>query len=47
VPNLRGISWVRFGNVETPRRRGYEAARRALADLLIEDPAPAPEPARA
>lgn len=47
VPNLRGISWVRFGNVETPRRRGYEAARRALADLLLAELAPAPEVARA
>jgi NTE family protein len=46
VPNLRGISWVRFGNVETPRRRGYEAARRALADLAVAEPAPTPEAAR-
>lgn len=47
VPNLRGISWVRFGNVETPRRRGYEAAQRALSALPAADPAPKPEVARA
>jgi predicted acylesterase/phospholipase RssA len=31
VPKLRGVSWIRFGGVEGPRRRGYEAARDALA----------------
>lgn len=38
VPNLRGVSWVRFGDVETPRRRGYQAARRALAGIPIAGP---------
>ncbi|MGH2463471.1 MAG: patatin-like phospholipase family protein [Candidatus Limnocylindria bacterium] len=42
VPNLRGVSWVRFGNVETPRRRGYEAARRALAGVVVARPQKAP-----
>jgi hypothetical protein len=43
VPNLRGVSWVRFGDVETPRRRGYQAAQRALAGM----PTASPEPAEA
>ena len=43
VPNLRGVSWVRFGDVETPRRRGYQAAQRALAGMS----APSPELAEA
>lgn len=47
VPNLRGISWVRFGNVETPRRRGYDAARGVLADLPVAEPVPTPEAAGA
>lgn len=38
VPNLRGLSWARFGNAETPRRRGYEAARRALAGMPAASP---------
>jgi len=41
VPNLRGVSWVRFGDVETPRRRGYQAAQRALAGMLTASPRPA------
>jgi NTE family protein len=41
VPNLRGVSWVRFGDVETPRRRGYQAAQRALAGMSIASPRPA------
>jgi predicted acylesterase/phospholipase RssA len=41
VPNLRGVSWVRFGDVETPRRRGYQAAQRALAGTPTASPAPA------
>jgi len=40
VPNLRGVSWVRFGDVETPRRRGYQAAQRALAGTSIHSPEP-------
>ena len=47
LPNLRGISWVRFGNVEMPRRRGYEAAQRVLADAQVVEPGPVPEVARA
>jgi len=43
VPNLGGVSWVRFGDVETPRRRGYQAAQRALAGM----PTASPEPAEA
>lgn len=35
VPNLRGVSWVRFSDVETPRRRGYQAAQRALAGMPL------------
>ncbi len=31
TPNLWGVSWVNFAEVETPRRRGYHAARRVLA----------------
>jgi hypothetical protein len=48
VPNLRGVSWVRFGDVETPRRRGYLAAQRALAGTPIASPEPAEvaEPAK-
>ena len=42
VPNLRGVSWVRFGDVETPRRRGYQAAQRALAGTPTASPEPAP-----
>jgi hypothetical protein len=38
VPNLRGVSWVRFGDVETPRRRGYQAAQRALAGTPTTSP---------
>jgi len=38
VPNLRGVSWVRFGDVETPRRRGYQAAQRALTWMSIAGP---------
>jgi NTE family protein len=30
-PNLFGVNWANFAQVETPRRRGYEAAQRALA----------------
>jgi NTE family protein len=30
VPNLIGVSWINFADVERPRRRGYEAARRVL-----------------
>jgi NTE family protein len=41
VPNLRGVSWVRFGDVETPRRRGYQAAQRALAGMPTARPGPA------
>jgi NTE family protein len=41
VPNLRGVSWVRFGDVETPRRRGYQATQRALAGMSIASPRPA------
>jgi NTE family protein len=41
VPNLRGVSWVRFGDVETPRRRGYQAAQRALAGTPTASPEPA------
>lgn len=41
VPNLRGVSWVRFSDVETPRRRGYQAAQRALAGTPTASPAPA------
>ncbi len=41
VPNLWGVSWMRFGSVESPRRRGYQAARRALASVrLAENPEP-------
>ena len=29
-PMLWDVNWVRFGAVETPRKRGYEAAMRAL-----------------
>lgn len=29
-PRLWGVSWINFSDVETPRRRGYEAALRAL-----------------
>jgi hypothetical protein len=49
VPNLRGVSWVRFSDVETPRRRGYQAAQRALAGMPIASPeaAEASEPAEA
>ena len=43
VPNLGGVSWVRFGDVETPRQRGYQAAQRALAGM----PTASPEPAEA
>ncbi len=39
VPDLGHLSWVRFGQVETPRRRGYEAARRALAAVAAHEPA--------
>jgi len=47
VPNLRGVSWVRFSDVETPRRRGYQAAQRALAGTptLSPEPAEATQPA--
>jgi len=47
VPNLRGVSWVRFGDVETPRRRGYQAAQRALAGMPTAraEPAEVAEPA--
>ena len=41
VPNLRGVSWVRFGDVETPRRRGYQAAQWALAGTPTASPEPA------
>jgi hypothetical protein len=41
VPNLRGVSWVRFSDVETPRRRGYQAAQRALAGMPTASPDPA------
>ncbi|MEX0629510.1 MAG: patatin-like phospholipase family protein [Chloroflexota bacterium] len=40
VPNLRGVSWARFGDVETPRRRGYQAAQRALAGMRTAGPEP-------
>jgi len=43
APNLRGVSWVRFSDVETPRRRGYEAARRALAAVAVAEPEAMPE----
>ena len=29
-PMLWDVNWVRFGAIETPRKRGYEAAMRAL-----------------
>lgn len=34
VPDLGHLSWLRFGQVELPRRRGYEATERVLATLL-------------
>jgi predicted acylesterase/phospholipase RssA len=37
-PNLWGVSWVNFAQVETPRRRGYEAAQRVLASVAVEEP---------
>jgi predicted acylesterase/phospholipase RssA len=42
-PDLGHFSWIRFGVVEEPVRRGYEAARAALAD--VETPAREPLPA--
>jgi predicted acylesterase/phospholipase RssA len=38
VPRLSDILWVRFGDVERPRRRGYEAAREALVAAGISVP---------
>jgi predicted acylesterase/phospholipase RssA len=37
-PRLGSSSWVRFGGVEMPRRRGYEAAVRALAAVPVPEP---------
>ena len=42
-PDLGHFSWIRFGVVEEPVRRGYEAARAALAG--VETPAREPLPA--
>lgn len=42
-PDLGHFSWLRFGVVDEPVRRGYEAARAALAGVE----APAREPLRA
>lgn len=47
VPNLRGISWIRFDNVEAPRRRGYDATRQALDGLPLREPEATTEVARA
>jgi predicted acylesterase/phospholipase RssA len=41
-PDLGHFSWLRFGVVEEPRRRGYEAALAALA--AVDSPAPEPLP---
>jgi NTE family protein len=38
-PDLGHLSWVRFGTIEIPRRRGYEATIRALASVTIAEPA--------
>ena len=35
-PSLLGVSWVRFGTIDTPRRKGYEATRRALDGIRVE-----------
>ena len=35
-PDLGHFSWIRFGVIEEPRRRGYEAARAALASVSFE-----------
>ena len=40
-PDLGHFSWLRFGEVEMPRRRGREAAARALAALPTREPVPA------
>lgn len=37
-PRVGSVRWVRFGDVETPRRRGYVAARQALAGVRIAEP---------
>jgi NTE family protein len=37
-PDLGHFSWLRFGEVEWPRRRGLEAARRALAGVAVPEP---------
>jgi NTE family protein len=42
-PALGHFSWIRFGVVDEPVRRGYEAARAALADVDV--PAREPLPA--
>lgn len=41
VPKLRGVSWVRFGEVEAPRRAGYEAATSVFASVRFSE---TPEP---
>jgi predicted acylesterase/phospholipase RssA len=41
VPDLGHFSWIRFGEVETPRARGYEATRRALAQVEVPEAVPA------
>jgi len=47
VPDLRGVSWVRFSQWEPAWRRGYEAATAALGPVplpAVPDPQPVASP---
>jgi predicted acylesterase/phospholipase RssA len=39
LPELGHLSWIRFGKVDEPLRRGYEAAMRALELVTVPEPA--------
>ena len=39
LPALGHLSWIRFGMVDEPLRRGYEAAQRALEFVTVPEPA--------
>jgi hypothetical protein len=37
-PDLGHFSWLRFGEIEIPRRRGYEAAQEVLERVAVVEP---------
>jgi NTE family protein len=41
TPDLGHLSWIRFGVIDEPIQRGYDAARIALASVEVAAPAPA------